>query len=188
MKIEKVESNKEKYMNLLLEADPEAEVVKQYISKGDMYIGKEGNKVVCEILITKVNNEECELKNIATLQEYRGKGYAKELIKYVFEKYHNQYKRMIVGTTENMIPFYVLNGFTKYHHTVKNFFIDNYSEKIYDGDLQCIDMYYYYKELKFVETGRTRKNVFVNGKYYDTISMDILSNEFNESYIRNKNI
>lgn len=148
MKIEKVEENKEKYMNLLLEADPEAEVVKQYINKGDMYIGKEDEKVVCEILITKVNNEECELKNIATLQECRGKGYAKELIKYVFEKYKNQYKRMIVGTTENMIPFYVLNGFTKYHHTVKNFFIDNYSEKIYDGDLQCIDMYYYYKELK----------------------------------------
>ena len=45
-----------------------------------------------------------------------------------------------------------------------------------------------YKKCGFVETGRTRKNVFVNGKYYDTISMDILSNEFNESYIRNKNI
>lgn len=45
-----------------------------------------------------------------------------------------------------------------------------------------------YKKCGFVETGRTRENVFVNGKYYDTISMDILSNEFNESYIRNKNI
>lgn len=45
-----------------------------------------------------------------------------------------------------------------------------------------------YKKCGFVETGRTRENVFVNGRYYDTISMDILSNEFNESYIRNKNI
>lgn len=45
-----------------------------------------------------------------------------------------------------------------------------------------------YKKCGFIETGRTRENVFVNGKYYDTISMDILSNEFNESYIRNKNI
>lgn len=55
---------------------------------------------------------------------------------------------MIVETTENMIPFYVLNGFTKYHHTVKNFFVDNYDEEIWDGDLHCIDMYYYSKEFK----------------------------------------
>lgn len=46
-----------------------------------------------------------------------------------------------------MIPFYVLNGFTKYHHTVKNFFINNYDKEIWDGNLQCIDMYYYSKEL-----------------------------------------
>ena len=57
-----------------------------------------------------------------------------------------KYKRMIVGTSENMIPFYDLNGFTKYHHTVKNFFVDNYNEEIWDGDLHCIDMYYYSKE------------------------------------------
>ncbi len=31
--------------------------------------------------------------------------------------------------------------------TVKNFFIDNYEEEIWDGDLHCIDMYYYSKEL-----------------------------------------
>ena len=54
---------------------------------------------------------------------------------------------MIVGTTENMIPFYVLKGFTKYHHTAKNFFIDNYDKEIFDGDMQCIDMYFYYKDL-----------------------------------------
>lgn len=47
-----------------------------------------------------------------------------------------------------MIPFYVSNGFTKYHHTVKNFFVDNYDEEIWDGDLHCIDMYYYSKEFK----------------------------------------
>jgi len=147
MKIEQVKENKEKYMELLLEADPDESVVKKYVNEGDMYIGIVDNTVVCEIVITKVNDEECELKNIATDENCRGKGYAQELIKYVFEKYKEQYKRMIVGTTENMIPFYVLNGFTRYHHTVKNFFIDNYDKELWDGDLQCIDMYYYYKDL-----------------------------------------
>ena len=45
-----------------------------------------------------------------------------------------------------------------------------------------------YKKCGFKETGKHRENRFINGKYYDTISMDILENEFTESYIRNKNI
>ena len=45
-----------------------------------------------------------------------------------------------------------------------------------------------YKKCGFKETGRHRENRFINGKYYDTISMDILENEFKETYIRNKKI
>ena len=109
-------------------------------------IEKAANKFGAEIVITKVDEETCELKNIATLPEARGNGHAKILIEHVFNEYRTKYKRMIVGTTENMIPFYVLNGFNKYYKTVKNFFVDNYSEEVWDGDLHCIDMYYYCKE------------------------------------------
>ena len=45
-----------------------------------------------------------------------------------------------------------------------------------------------YKKCGFKEIGRIRENRFINGKYYDTICMDILSTEFNESFIKNKNI
>lgn len=146
MEIIEIKENREKYMELLLEADPNKNIVEKYIQNGDMYVIVENNKIFAEIVIVKVNNDECELKNIATLPEVRGHGYAKKLIKYVFQKYKNTYKRMIVGTSENMIPFYVLNGFNKYHHTVKNFFVDNYTKEVWDGDLHCVDMYYYSKE------------------------------------------
>ena len=69
------------------------------------------------------------------------------MIEYLFNTYKDKYKYMIVGTSENMIPFYVLNGFTKYHKTIKNFFTDNYKEEIIDNGHKCIDMYYYKKEL-----------------------------------------
>ena len=147
MQIKKIEDNKQKYMNILVEADPDENIVKKYLEYGDLFVGLDGEKAVCVIVITKYDDDICELKNIATLPECRGKGYAGKLIKYVFEEYKDKYSKMIVGTTENMIPFYVLNGFTKYHHTVKNFFIDNYKAEIWDGDLQCIDMYYYAREL-----------------------------------------
>lgn len=147
MEIVKIEENKEKYMYLLYEADPDEELVKEYLKHGDMYVVIEQGKAVSEIVITKVNDEECEIKNLATLEEYYGNGYASSLIEYVIEKYKDKYQRMIVGTTEKMIPFYVLNGFKTYLHTVKNFFIDNYKEEIWDGDFRCIDMYYYSRKL-----------------------------------------
>ena len=51
-----------------------------------------------------------------------------------------------------------------------------------DGAIKC------YKDVGFKEYGRRREAYFVNGKYYDSICMDILAKEFNESFIKNKNI
>lgn len=139
---------KEKYMNLLLEADPDKEVVEEYIKDGEVYGMFDNDKIICIIVITKVDDDICELKNIATIKEARGKGYGKEIIKYIAPLYKKKYKKMIVGTTENNIPFYVKCGFDKYYKTVKNFFIDNYKEEVWDGNLHCIDMYYYFMNLK----------------------------------------
>ena len=43
-----------------------------------------------------------------------------------------------------------------------------------------------YKKVGFKEIGRRRESYFLNGKYYDDVYMDILSDEFSESYIKNK--
>ena len=45
-----------------------------------------------------------------------------------------------------------------------------------------------YKKCGFKEYGRRRKCYFLNGKYYDKIEMDILAEEFEGDYIKNKNI
>ena len=45
-----------------------------------------------------------------------------------------------------------------------------------------------YQKCGFKEYGRRRQSKFINGKYYDTIEMDILAEEFKESFIKNKNI
>jgi len=45
-----------------------------------------------------------------------------------------------------------------------------------------------YEKCGFKEIGRKRKCNFINGKYYDSILMDILVEEFTDSYIKNKNI
>ncbi len=48
--------------------------------------------------------------------------------------------------------------------------------------------YFCYKKCGFKEYGRRRKCNFLNGRYYDTIEMDILAEEFQGHYIKNKNI
>lgn len=45
-----------------------------------------------------------------------------------------------------------------------------------------------YEKVGFKEYGRRRECIFLNGKYYDMISMDILKSEFKGNYIKNKNI
>ena len=45
-----------------------------------------------------------------------------------------------------------------------------------------------YLKCGFRDFGKSREEVFLNGKYYDKLHMDILENEFDGDYIRNKNI
>lgn len=139
--------DKEQYIDLLLEADPEKDIVEKYLQESEMYGLFEDDKILAEVVITKVDNDTCELKNIATIENARGKGYGKQLIQEVTKLYKNKYKKMIVGTTQNNIPFYVKCGFDKYYKTEYNFFLDNYNEEVWDGNLHCIDMYYYYMNI-----------------------------------------
>lgn len=45
-----------------------------------------------------------------------------------------------------------------------------------------------YLKCGFKDTGCSRDAIFLNGKYYDKLHMDILESEFEGDYIRNKNI
>ena len=146
--IKKERENKEQYLDLLLEADPSKEMINKYLGFGELFVLTYKDEPVCVSVVTKIDNDTVELKNIVTKENYRKKGYAKKMIKYLVDNYKPRYKKMIVGTTENNIPFYVKQGFDKYEKTIKNYFIDNYDEKIYDGNMQCVDMYYYSKDLK----------------------------------------
>ena len=147
MQVKKIE-NKEDYIDLLLEADPSKDMIHKYLNDSDVYALKKGDELISIAVILHIDRKTLELKNIVTTEKYRNKGYAKTLLKSLCGNYKQKYDRMLVGTTENNIPFYVKQGFDKYEKTIKNYFIDNYDKELLDGDLQCIDMYYYSKDLK----------------------------------------
>ena len=147
MQVKKIE-NKEDYIDLLLEADPSKDMIHKYLNDSDVYALKKEDELISIAVILHIDRKTLELKNIVTKENFRNKGYAKTLLKSLCGNYKQKYDRMLVGTTENNIPFYVKQGFDKYEKTIKNFFIDNYKEEIKDGDLICTDLIYYSKDLK----------------------------------------
>ena len=145
--VKKIE-NKEDYIDLLLDADPSKVSIDKYLGDSDVYGLQVDENIVSLAVILPISKNTLELKNLVTKKEYRGKGYSKKLLKSLCGNYKQKYNKMLVGTSENNIPFYVKQGFDKYEKTIKNYFVDNYAEEIWDGDLHCIDMYYYSKDLK----------------------------------------
>lgn len=146
MKIIKIESNKKQFLDLLLLADEQEDMIDRYLERGDMFALYDGElKSIC--VITRENDGVYELKNIATYEQCQGKGYGKKLIEYVFEYYKGKCKTMLVGTGDSplTIPFYENCGFTK-SHCIKNFFIDNYNHPIYENGKQLVDMVYLKKD------------------------------------------
>lgn len=145
--IKKERNNKEQFINLLLEADPSIDMINRYLKNADLFVLTYNESIACVAVVSKIDENTVELKKIVTKKEYRGKGYGKKMLKYLADNYKVRYKKMIVGTSENNIPFYVKQGFDKYEKTVKNFGEDNYDEKIRNENAICIDKYYYSKNL-----------------------------------------
>ena len=147
MRIEKITDNKKQYLDLLLLADEQEDMIDRYLTNGDMFaLYDDDLKTVC--VVSAIDEETCELKNIATYEKYQGKGYAKALIKYISDFYKNNYKTMLVGTGEvpTILSFYENCGFEK-SHRIKNFFTDNYDHLMFEEGVQLIDMVYLKKQL-----------------------------------------
>ena len=149
MDIIQITENKKLYIDLLLLADEQEDMIDKYIDSGDMFI-LDDNGVKAECIVVKLNENEYELKNIAVNPEFQGQGYGKQLIDFLFEHYHG--KVMYVGTGESLltIPFYKKCGFIE-SHRIKKFFIDNYDHSIFECGKQLVDMVYLKREWKYYE-------------------------------------
>ena len=122
-------------------------MVDRYLDNGKMYV-LDDNGVKCECVITDEKNDILEIKNIATVPEYQGKGYARALIEFIVNNYREQYAILQVGTGDSplTIPFYEKCGFVR-SHIISNFFTDNYDHPIYESGVQLVDMVYLQRPL-----------------------------------------
>ena len=147
MEIVEVEDDKKRYIDLLLLADEQEDMIDRYLVRGTMYV-LDDDGVKAECVVTEESSEVLEIKNIATKPSYQKKGYGKMLIDFIISKYSGQYTTLQVGTGDSplTVPFYEKCGFQR-SHIIKNFFVDNYDHPIYECGVQLVDMVYLQKEL-----------------------------------------
>lgn len=147
MNIEKVTGEKKQYLDLLLLADEQEDMIDKYLDRGTMYV-LDDDGVKAECVVTDENDGILEIKNIATYPQFQKRGYARILIEFIEKKYGKDYKTLRVGTGDSplTVPFYKKCGFSEAFR-VKNFFTDNYDHQIFECGIQLVDMVYFEKTI-----------------------------------------
>ena len=148
MEIFKIDdSDKIKYIELLLIADEQISMIEKYLYRGDMFALREDDiRAIC--IITQEQPSIFEIKNIVTVPKYQRKGYGQNLIAFIVDYYKKFGSELYVGTgnSPTILRFYERCGFVK-SHVVKNFFIDNYDHPMYENGQQLVDMIYLKRNL-----------------------------------------
>lgn len=134
MKIEKIQTGKRRYMDLLLLGDEQESMIDRYLDRGDVFVMSNENEQAIGIgiaVVTDEGNEVCELKNIAVALEYQRNGYGREMIEHMCRIYCNRFSSMTVGTGDSIqtVSFYKNCG-CMYTHSIPDFFIANYDHII----------------------------------------------------------
>lgn len=146
MVFRKIEDNKKQYLDLLLLADEQENMVDKYLDKGEMFVCFDPEPVG-ECVVLSLGDNIYEIKNLATYPSSQRKGYGRAIIEFVMSYYKGKCKKMLVGTGDSplTLPFYKKCGFQE-QNRIKNFFIDHYDHPIYEAGIQLVDMVYLSRE------------------------------------------
>lgn len=142
MEIRLIESNKKRFLDLLLLADEQEDMIDRYLEQGDVFALYDGDLKSIAVVIRE-DETTCELKNLATYAKYRGRGYGMALIRHIADHYRGRCGTLLVGTGDvpRIVSFYEKCGF-ELSHRHKNFFTDNYDHPMVEDGVQLVDMVY----------------------------------------------
>ena len=147
MKIREVQENKKAFLDLLLLADEQEDMIDRYLDRGTMFVLEDGDvRAVC--VVTAEEDDLLEIKNLAVASECQKKGYGRTLIRFLEERYRGIFRILQVGTGDSplTVPFYERCGFYR-SHVIKDFFTDNYDHPIVEAGVLLRDMVYFRKQL-----------------------------------------
>lgn len=148
-KIERVETDRKRFLELLLLADEQESMINRYLYRGELYVCYEPEGMpACVAVVTDEGDGICELKNIAVAPSCRRMGYGRQMIDYLCRLYGCDFLFMTVGTgcSRHTISFYEHCGFS-YSHSLPDFFTLNYDHPIIEEGQVLRDMLYFRKRI-----------------------------------------
>ena len=147
MEIKIISENKKDFMDLLLLADEQEDMIEQYLARGTLFALYDNDlKSIC--VVTDERGGSFELQSLATYRQFQGAGYGTCLVRHIFEHYKDKGTTMYVGTGDvpSIISFYEHCGFTL-SHRLENYFLEHYKAPIFEGEIQLRDKVYLKKDL-----------------------------------------
>ena len=84
MEIMKVEQRKDAFMPLFLLADPSKDMVGKYLDQGDLFVLYADGVAACVAVVVEYGPDACELKNLATAEPLQRRGYAGQMLQFLF--------------------------------------------------------------------------------------------------------
>ena len=148
MKIQQIRRDKDEYMDLLLMADPQRDMIESYLDRSEVFVLVNGVDVCVICVVEPLKNRMCELKSIAIREKDRGKGCARYMLRHICEHYGNQCDTMYAGmcNSRRNIEFFEKCGFINSHIAV-NFYPEHYREPVCQDGVRMTDKVYMRKQL-----------------------------------------
>ncbi len=143
MLIRKLDAREELPFDLLLLADETIESIEKYVYASDIYVLEVNGELIGEYTLCEIDNETVEIKNIAVKEEYQNQGFGKKLLNNAIEYSQRAgYKTLLICTGDagyKQLAIYQKAGFQIFDKK-ENFFIENFSEPIFENGVQLKDM------------------------------------------------
>lgn len=136
----KVTTDKKQYLELLLLADEQENMVDRYLGRGAMWVLEHNGAAKAVCVVTDEGQGILEIKNLAVVPACQRQGYGKAMIEFIAVKYAG-YKILRAGTGDSplTIPFYRSCGFKEVGR-IADFFINNYDHPIIEAGVLLKDM------------------------------------------------
>ena len=143
-----IDNGKRDFLDLLLLADESEEMINKYLDAGTLFaLYDNGLKSVC--VVEDKGSGAFEIQNLATYEQFQGKGYGRYLVNYVLEYFKDKGVVMYVGTGDSplTVPFYEHCGFI-FSHRIKDYILKHYDKPIFEAGIQLKDKVYFKKDLR----------------------------------------
>ena len=105
--ITRIDENKKRYLDLLLLADEQEDMIDRYLARGDLFVMTQGDEALAVCVVTR-EEDYIEIKNLAVRPDMQKKGLGREMIRYVEQNVCRAGDVIMVGTGDSplTVPFY----------------------------------------------------------------------------------